>query len=114
MICPHCAASISGKEEKCPYCDSFLEHKEENKIDIEALQENLNKVRDEFIDNPDDKPNIFMIIISMFMPIGILMFVLNLIKARPKSAIACLITGILTTFILGFCYVLWSFIEFHF
>ena len=61
MKCPNCGASISENEEKCPYCDSFLDHKKKA-ASVEDIQNAFQKVGVPFLkDNPDDKPNAFMI-----------------------------------------------------
>jgi len=113
MICPHCGASISENEEKCPYCDSFLDHKKKA-ASVEDIQNAFQKVGVPFLkDNPDDKPNAFMIILSLITPIGILLFIINLMMERPKSAKACFLAAFITMFIFVFGFIIFGFFEMH-
>ena len=97
MRCPNCGASISENEEKCPYCDSYLEHKRNYSNEQRNNYSNIDDLRrmvEPLRNNPEDKPRIWMILISLFMPVGIMMFIINIAMRRPKSALACFIAGI--------------------
>lgn len=112
MRCPNCGASISENEEKCPYCDSFLDTKKKN-INIEDIQREIHDKISTLQSNPDDKPNAFMIILSLITPIGILLFIINLMMERPKSAKACFLAAFITMFIFVFGFIIFGFFEMH-
>ena len=112
MICPHCGASISENEEKCPYCDSFLDTKKKN-INIEDIQREIHDKISPLQSDPDDKPNAFMIILSLITPIGILLFIINLMMERPKSAKACFLAAFITMFIFVFGFIIFCYFEMH-
>lgn len=110
MICPHCGASISENEEKCPYCDSFLDTKKKN-INIEDIQREIHDKISPLQSNPNDKPNILMVLVSLIMPIGVMMFIINIMLGRPKSAATCIMAGIFGTAIIVFCSIIFSFFS---
>ena len=110
MNCPHCGASISDTEEKCPYCDSYLDTKKRT-VTPEDMQEKLRNIGFPVESDPNDKPNVLMMIISFFLPIAVMMFVLNLWRGRPKSAAACVMAGIFGTAVIVFCLVLFGFFS---
>jgi uncharacterized membrane protein YvbJ len=85
MICPHCAASISEDEEKCPYCDSFIDNGKKQFKRVEPV--NLQDVSP-FRLKGDDKPIIPLVLISACMPIGMILMMIFIICGRPKSALA--------------------------
>jgi len=112
MKCPNCGASISENEEKCPYCDSYLDTKKNN-INIEEIQREIHNRISPLQSNPDDKPNKFMVMLSIFPPIGFFMFIINLISGRPKSAVACFFAAFIAMFILAFGFIISGFFEMH-
>lgn len=87
MICPHCAASISENEEKCPYCDSYIDKGRKEK-EIRGVEPNNLQNYAPFRFKGEDKPIIPLVLISAFMPIGMILFIIFMIGGRPKSAVA--------------------------
>ena len=112
MRCPNCGASISENEEKCPYCDSYIDHKKKT-ANIEDVQQTFQKMGFTVKNDPNDKPNAFMIILSLITPIGILLFIINLMMERPKSAKACFLAAFITMFIFVFGFIIFGFFEMH-
>ncbi len=110
MNCPHCGASISDMEEKCPYCDSYLDNKKKN-IDIEDIQREIHDKISPLQSDPNDKPNILMVILSLFIPLGMMLFIINLMTGRPKSAIACFMACFVGMFILAFGFFIFNFFR---
>ena len=110
MRCPNCGASISDAEEKCPYCDSYLDTKKAT-VNIEDMQDKLRNIGFPIKNDPNYKPNILMVLISLFMPIGVMMFIINILSGRPKSAIACFMAVFSGTFIIVFCMIVFNFFS---
>ena len=93
MTCPHCAASISEKEERCPYCDSYIEH-------------NIPKVSPPVQNRPllqrqgEDKTEPWMILLSFLIPMaGIILGAIQISSGKVKSGRTYLVLGIMTFFI---------------
>ena len=112
MICPHCAASVSENEVKCPYCDSYIDHKKKT-ANIEDVQQTFQKMGFPVKNDPNDKPNKFMVMLSIIPPIGFLMFFINLMSGRPKSAKVYFTVAFITMFVSVFLYIIFCFIQMH-
>lgn len=112
MRCPNCGASIAENGERCPYCDSYIDHKKKT-ANIEDVQQTFQKMGFPVKNDPNDKPNAFMIILSLITPIGILLFIINLMMERPKSAKACFLAAFITMFIFVFGFIIFGFFEMH-
>lgn len=93
MTCPHCAASISEKEERCPYCDSYIEHmipKVSPPVQNRTLQ-----------DQGEDKTELLLIILSFIIPMaGIILGAIQLSTGKAKSGKIYLVLGIISFFVL--------------
>lgn len=90
MTCPHCAASISEQEERCPYCDSYIEHK-------------IPKVSPPVQNRPllqnqgEDKTEPLLILLSFIIPMaGIILGAIQLSAGKVKSGKIYLVLGILS------------------
>ena len=81
MICPYCAASISDSEEKCPYCDSYIDHND-GQIDIMKTSPR----RDDFVyyDENYDQLRLPLVFVSLIPFVGIILGVLCLRGGAPK------------------------------
>ena len=89
MTCPHCAASISEKEERCPYCDSYIEHK------IPKVSPPVQKRP--LLDQGEDKTEPLLVLLSFFIPMaGIILGAIQLSTGKVKSGRTYLVLGILS------------------
>lgn len=92
MTCPHCAASISEKEERCPYCDSYIEHKIP-KVSPPVQNRTLQ-------DQGEDNTELLVIIVSLIIPMaGIIFGAIQLSKGKAKSGKIYLVLGIMSFFV---------------
>ncbi len=88
MTCPHCAASISESDERCPYCDSYIDHGRYNRAVPPAQEQKLRNLVGE------DKVNPFLMIIAFIPMIGIILGAVFMSNGYKKSGKAYLIAGI--------------------
>lgn len=96
MICPHCAASISENEERCPYCNSYIDHGWE-----ESAEPDLNQKIPDFM--LYDKTEPALIVLSLIIPIvGIILGIIQLSAGRQKSG-RCYLMVSAFSFVLLFC-----------
>ena len=96
MVCPHCAASISENEERCPYCNSYIDHgwKKQN----EPVQ---NEPHRNFMGYDKTEPS--LVILSLMIPIvGIILGIIQISGGRPKSG-RCYLMVSAISFVLFFC-----------
>ena len=89
MTCPHCAASISEKEERCPYCDSYIEH---NIPKVSPPVQN----RPFFRNQGEDKTDPMLIILSFIPIIGIILGTIHISCGKVKSGRTYLTLGIMS------------------
>ncbi len=92
MRCKSCGASISENEEKCPYCDSYIDHhKGQNVQKIPAK-------RDDWVYNKDneDKLNPLCVIISILPLVGIILGIMALNCGMKKCGTVYLTIGIVS------------------
>ena len=93
MTCPHCAASISEKEERCPYCDSYIEHKIP-KVSPPVQNRQL-------LNQGEDKTEPMLILLAFFIPMaGIILGAIQLSTGKVKSGRTYLVLGIISIGIL--------------
>ena len=93
MTCPHCAASISEKEERCPYCDSYIEHMIP-KVSPPVKNRQL-------LNQGEDKTELLLIILSFIIPMaGIILGAIQLSTGKAKSGKIYLVLGIISFFVL--------------
>ncbi|MBP5580425.1 MAG: hypothetical protein J6X85_01290 [Ruminococcus sp.] len=87
MTCKHCGASISEYDEKCPYCDSYIDHGPRNN---RATMPNRQGFK---IQGPDE-PQAILMVVSFLIPfIGIILGVIYLTGGNPKSGRMYIIIG---------------------
>lgn len=91
MTCKHCGASISENEEKCPYCDSYIDHPSRNNSYNNGYpQPNRQGFR---VQGPDEPQAIF-IVVSLLIPLfGIILGVIQISGGHPKSGRLYIILG---------------------
>jgi hypothetical protein len=90
MTCKHCGASISENEEKCPYCDSYIDHPARNSSYNNGYPQNRQGFR---VQGPDE-PQAMFIVISLMIPLlGIILGVINISGGHPKSGKLYIILG---------------------
>ena len=93
MTCPHCAASISENEEKCPYCDSYIEHKIP-KVSPPVQNRSL-------LNQGEDKTEPWLILLSFIIPMaGIILGAIQLSGGKVKSGRTYLVLGIMSFVVL--------------
>ena len=84
MTCKHCGASISEYEEKCPYCDSYIDHPVRNN----------SYNRQGFRVQGADEPQAVFIVISLLIPLfGIIIGAVQMSGGHPKSGKLYIILG---------------------
>ncbi|WP_455529635.1 hypothetical protein [Ruminococcus sp.] len=94
MTCPHCAASISEKEERCPYCDSYIEHKIPK---VSPPVQNRTLLQNQ----GEDKTEPLLILLSFIIPMaGIILGAIQLSTGKAKSGKIYLVLGIISFFVL--------------
>lgn len=90
MTCPHCAASISETEERCPYCDSYIDRGRHPRVEPPPPQQNRNLVRS----LGEDKVNPLLVALSLIPMLGIILGAIFMSGGNPKSGKTYLITGL--------------------
>lgn len=91
MTCKHCGASISENEEKCPYCDSYIDHPARNNSYNNRYQQ---PNRQGFRVQGPDEPQAMFIVISLLIPLfGIILGIVHMTCGHPKSGRLYIILG---------------------
>lgn len=88
MTCPHCAASISESEERCPYCDSYIDHGGRNKAAQPVYEQRPRNLIGE------DKVNPLLMILAFIPIIGIILGAVFMSNGCKKCGKTYLIAGI--------------------
>lgn len=80
MTCEHCGASISEYEERCPYCDSYIDH------GPKPQSQPVYQSRPLFSAMGEDQVQPVFVILAFMIPVfGIIMGIIQITGGHPRS-----------------------------